>query len=115
MVPEMARKAKDGEDTPVEPAELDDLLPAALRIAAARGESSEQELSATLLRALRDPAFEDRLKPLLEAEGVSPELQKQYLRMLTEWRRALEGTGAATGTTADSSGEPSAPQRKPSS
>jgi hypothetical protein len=111
----MVADTKDDQDHPVEPGELDDLLPVALRIAAEMGDSSERELSSTLVQALQDPAVEDRLKLLLDAEGVSPELRQQYLRMIAEWRRALERTDAAKGTTADSSGESTAPQRRSSS
>ena len=93
--PHMAGRARGEGDAVIDPGALDDLLPLAIRIVAEQGDTSEHDLSATLANALGDPAFESRLIRLLSAEGVSPEHQKEYLRIFAEWRRAaVDGASA---------------------
>ena len=65
-----------------------ELMAMAVRIAADQGDMSEAELTAVLSQALRDPFSEQRLKALLAKDGVSPEYQREYLRIFAEWRRA---------------------------
>ena len=91
----MAGSAKDGRHGPIDPGALDDLLPVAIQMVAEMGDANEQDVSATLAKALRDPAFEGRLKRLLADEGASPEHQRVYLRMFAEWRRASEREDSA--------------------
>ncbi len=111
----MARRKKCDPQGPVEPGDLDGLLPLALRITAETGDSSEQEILSTLVQAFQEPGVEDRLKSLLDEEGVSPELRREYLRMIAGWRRSLGLSRAVTEVTAESSGKSSAPQRRSSS
>jgi hypothetical protein len=83
----MADEKKDPENR--ERRELGALLPLAIRVLADTGDASEAELVSTLAAALEDPDFEVRLKKLFSEEGVSDELEAEYLGMLPELRRAL--------------------------
>ena len=64
-----------------------DLLAQAIHLASNEGGISPEEIRAVLSEALSDPGFETHLRALLEAEGVSPEYQHEYLRIFAEWRR----------------------------
>jgi hypothetical protein len=65
-----------------------DLLSDVIRLASDGNEVAADEIRAVLSKAFSDPGFEARLRAVLETEGVSAELQREYLRIFAEWRRA---------------------------
>jgi hypothetical protein len=89
---EMAGSTKDEQDPVAELSAIHEFLPLAIRLNAEMGDFSESELTSLLAFALRDPTFEARLKTLLENEGVSPDYQKEYVKIFSEWKRASEHT-----------------------